>query len=328
DVYPFKYIIPEASKKSSSPKSESKDKERNKWDEYCEALRDLKTTWLTKLEPTEQSSTLYEELKVSHPDHLAIHVARLQSLESEKERLKEKKDVNKKTEKVEGTKEAEKVKEGEKEIDEKAVGSSEKGHGDGEKESRDEQKQKKIISLLRQIVTVADAVIKAVNQPSLLAFYGMKVDNRPDAAKIKGQMDKQKWSLLESLVRKGCALSELYIMLQDNQGHNESDELFSVLADAQLSPSLDEIDALMRDVLKFAEATDSKVIQFSILHALVLGHHGRALRFMQRQQSEDRLTRELEEKCLNSYRMLGWSHSVRHFEQSAPVRYPVSYHPF
>ncbi|XP_071441524.1 tripeptidyl-peptidase 2 [Hetaerina americana] len=334
DVYPFKYIIPEAPKKSASPKVDSKDKERTKWDEYCEALRDLKTTWLSKMELIQQSTALYEELKSSHPDHLAVHVARLQSLEAEKEKLKEKKkDSGKKgaNKASEGGKEAEKGKEGEKEIDEKASASSEKGsHGDdGEKEVGDDCKQEKIISILRQIVIVADAVIKAVNQPSLLAYYGMKVDNRPDASKIKGQMDKQKWSLLESLVRKGCALSELYSIFIENQGiNNESNELPSSISDSPTPVSLDEIDVLMRDVLKFADSTDSKVIQFSVWHAVVMGHHGRALRLLQRQVAEDGPTRKLEDKSLHSYQSLGWTHCIRHFEQSIPVRYPVSYHPF
>jgi hypothetical protein len=36
-----------------------------------------------------------------------------------------------------------------------------------------------------QLLAVADTVIAAVNMDKLLAYYGMKTDQRPDAAKIK-----------------------------------------------------------------------------------------------------------------------------------------------
>lgn len=50
DVYPFKYVLTEAPKKSSNTKSsDTKDKEKTKWDEYNEVIRDLRTSWLAKL---------------------------------------------------------------------------------------------------------------------------------------------------------------------------------------------------------------------------------------------------------------------------------------
>lgn len=38
---------------------------------------------------------------------------------------------------------------------------------------------------LQRIVDLADLVIKNTNTEALLAYYGLKTDNRPDAAKIK-----------------------------------------------------------------------------------------------------------------------------------------------
>lgn len=48
DMYNFKYILPDQSKKPSNG-SPGKDKDKTKADEYSEALRDLKTFWLSKL---------------------------------------------------------------------------------------------------------------------------------------------------------------------------------------------------------------------------------------------------------------------------------------
>lgn len=43
----------------------------------------------------------------------------------------------------------------------------------------------KTVTTLKRIVTLADAVINGTNVVALLAYYGLKTDNRPDASKIK-----------------------------------------------------------------------------------------------------------------------------------------------
>lgn len=43
----------------------------------------------------------------------------------------------------------------------------------------------KTLTTLKRIVSLADAVINGTNVNTLLAYYGLKTDNRPDAAKIK-----------------------------------------------------------------------------------------------------------------------------------------------
>lgn len=50
DSHIFKYILSEPAKKNNSPTIKSeKEKTMTKWDEYNEALRDLKCNWLAKL---------------------------------------------------------------------------------------------------------------------------------------------------------------------------------------------------------------------------------------------------------------------------------------
>jgi hypothetical protein len=49
-MYPFKYVLTEPPKKSSNTKSsDTKEKEKTKWDEFNEVIRDMKTSWLAKL---------------------------------------------------------------------------------------------------------------------------------------------------------------------------------------------------------------------------------------------------------------------------------------
>lgn len=105
-----------------------------------------------------------------------------------------------------------------------------------------------VVNFSSQILTIADVIIKAVDQDKLLAYYGLKNDQRPDAAKIKASMDKQRNCLLEALVKKGCALARLYV---NGKRKNDSDE--------DTKPLFDSVNNLWRDAQKFAEATDSKV---------------------------------------------------------------------
>ncbi|KAF4524231.1 hypothetical protein B566_EDAN012199 [Ephemera danica] len=304
DVYPFRYILPpEPPKKQAttgkSPTSSAtgtpppaptttcadtavngnkeKEKERSKWDDYQEALRDLRTNWLSKMagsraEVMSQSSTLYEELCAAYPEHLPVHVARLQCLDAT--------------------------------INERNGVASSSGNSNSSSSSSTLTASSKA-QLVTALLTVADTIISTVSQDKLLAFYGMKTDQRPDSAKIKTQMDKQKWALLEALARKGSTLCEIYLSQHDS-GTVESSETKSSAGSSDTSslptPTLEEIDALMKDILKFADNTDNK--------------------------QEERSNKEIEEKILRAMRGLKWTHVARHFELSMPVRFPHAYHPF
>lgn len=115
------------------------------------------------------------------------------------------------------------------------------------------------VALANQIITVADSVITNIDQDKLLAYYGLKNDQRPDAAKIKVTMEKQKNSLIEGLVKKGCALSRLYI--HGIKGA-EADGFFEHL--------LQSVSHHWQEVQKFAEPTDSKVKIISLLSIEIL----------------------------------------------------------
>ncbi|XP_078479066.1 tripeptidyl-peptidase 2-like, partial [Lampetra planeri] len=84
--FPFYYHLVAAPSKPKSGGRGDRDRPRDPSDEFYEALRDLKISWLGKLGVA--SSALYEELKVDFPAHLPLHLARLQQLDSaDKERV-------------------------------------------------------------------------------------------------------------------------------------------------------------------------------------------------------------------------------------------------
>lgn len=65
---------------------------------------------------------------------------------------------------------------------------------------------------LTRMLELSDLVIQGTNQEALLAYYGLKTDNRLDAAKIKTQMDKQKQLLLEAFVKKAVLMGKLHLI--------------------------------------------------------------------------------------------------------------------
>ncbi|XP_078694008.1 tripeptidyl-peptidase 2-like isoform X1 [Branchiostoma floridae x Branchiostoma belcheri] len=89
-TYPVHYVI---SAPPCKPKNGGKDKDKkddkDPQEEFNEALRDFKIQWMSKLD----SKAIYEELKELHPNHLPLHVGRLQALDNDKERLKQLDDI-------------------------------------------------------------------------------------------------------------------------------------------------------------------------------------------------------------------------------------------
>nr|CAH0110775.1 unnamed protein product [Daphnia galeata] len=252
-TYPFDYILVEPPKKANGNKTEKdNEKGKNAKEEMIESLRDLKITWLTKLgDSGTTSADMYEELRADFPEHIPIYIARLQALESEKERN------------------------------------------------------------LKAIVDTADLALKKINVSELLEFYGLKSDTRKDATKIKSRMDKNKSYLLEALCKKGLALCEMYQTAEN----------------LEESTILEDIKMIFNDVVKFVEPSDLKVIKFSIHAALVQKHHGKALRWVYK-QLEEKPTREVDEKMIELFAALKWSHCEDCFGRAIPLKYPSVFRPF
>ncbi|KAJ8975804.1 hypothetical protein NQ317_013735 [Molorchus minor] len=78
DSYPIKYILMDNNVKKNVSSNGNTDK--TKLEESNEAIRDLKTQWLSKLDVA-NAEKMYEELCKEYPDHILIHSAFLQVLD-------------------------------------------------------------------------------------------------------------------------------------------------------------------------------------------------------------------------------------------------------
>lgn len=212
DINTFQYIIPEGGvvKKSNGANNSAKDI-KSKSEEYKEGLRDFQCQMIGKFEG-EEAENLYEEVLLTNPGFVGTHLSLIQSIESSTNSN---------------------------DLKNQLPNSFSKQLRDSAFDVEDLKRK------LNRIVQLADLVIEGINVEALLAYYGMKNDNRPDAAKIKQQMEKQKQQLVDAYQKKAIAKGKLILMQQQ---------------EAKLQNSDEELDNVLIEMAKFVDVNDLKVI--------------------------------------------------------------------
>lgn len=267
DTYSFKYILSDLSCKKNSTNNKP---EKTKWEEYQDALRDLKTNWLAKMDKKEDSERLYDEVRKEFIAHTPIHTSMISSIEPESKRPYPG---------VEETKES--------------------------------------IEIARQILEIASIAIEGINQDELLAHFGIKSDHRVEASTIKVSMERLKNTLVEALCRKGAAASRLFL----SKGKSES-------GDSEANITLDSIDEIWLNVLKFIEPNDFKTLgYFGIWHSVAYKNYGRAFKYAIKLY-EEKPSKELEVFMIWTAGKLGWDFYAEHTARSTLVRFPPAYRLF
>lgn len=207
DTNTFTYIITEGPVVKKSNGNSPKET-KTKMEEYKEGLRNFKCDFITKLD-MDDAENLYKDVIATNASYLGAHLALIQNIESGNDMK-----VQLPSAFLKQIKEA----------------------------NIDELKTK-----LSKIVKLATQVIEGINQEVLLSYYGIKTDNRPDASKIKQQMDKQKSQLLEAYMKKAVACGKLFMI----KNHEQEESI----------PEPDnELDNLMVEMMKFVDFNDPKVL--------------------------------------------------------------------
>ncbi|XP_063705475.1 tripeptidyl-peptidase 2 [Culicoides brevitarsis] len=259
DTHHFEYILTEgpAVKKNGNNNNANKE-QKSKFDEYKETLRDFQIQQLAKLD-TENAEMLYQDLLKSFPTHLPIHMSMLNHLDT----------ANDLKTQLPWTWKHNLAKLNETDIE-------------------------TLTEKLTKIENLAKLVIEGTDQDALLKFYGMKSDQRPDAAKIKSQMDKQKQTFIDALIRKIVASTKLQILAQLNEVGGDEDLLNLDFAESYVA----ETQNLYTELGKFVDYNDQKVILFSLWHAFVFHHTGRQLKYLTKMYDDKPQREILEEQRL------------------------------
>lgn len=266
DVYPFKYILIDPVKKNTGAGSgKNTSNEKTKLEEFQEALRDVKTSWLSKLEIGSEADQLYKEILKTYPDHVGVYTAMMSNLEPDSKRLLPGQDLT------------------------------------------------SSLPLNAQLLEVTNAAVSSIDEKELLAFIGIKSDQRPDAAKIKTSMDRQKSVIIEALGRQGAALCRLFMANTEEKVGN-GDQV-----------TLQEIDDVWLHLLRFADLSDIKATSyFGLWHSAVHLHYGRLLKTALKLY-EEKPSKDIDECIVWALGKLNWNHASRLHSSNILVRHPASY---
>lgn len=299
DTYPFKYVIPEAPKKSSK----TSEKEKSLEEEYKEAIRDLKVSWVAKL-PGKASCELFKEIIDVDMKHIPVLQARLQALDAEKDRNSVLEEIvaiaNQLLELVDTVELL------------AAIGS--KGEKKDPIVNKNQEKQKSAVieALVKKGIALCDIYKNSQEsvEENLESTENISEEKKDDETEVsKKDIESIENCNGDDITKTECekTCKETFLSLKTN--------------------SLEHINKIYNELQKWMDMSDSKVARFSERHAITHKHYCRALKLIMKLQ-EEKPSLENEKKCIELYDKLGWEHCKIHFERSLLVRYPLHYHLF
>lgn len=323
DVVPFQYILLDAAPKkangtssgaiagpsststslsssttsssSSSSSTASKEATKSKFDEHKESLRDFLSNSIVKLEPT-NAEDIYKQLLKDYPEFSQAHMSMLQNVENNLS-VKVQHPFLLKAELL---------------------------------QRKDNNKSADVSNLERscqRIIELADLILKDINVDTLLTYYGLKVDFREDAAKIKVFMDKKKLLLIEAYVKKLVALGKLTV-ISAVRGTAAADASEGEPAVDTAQSIYEKMNATYIEASKVIDMGDSRVLAINIWHAYLNKHWGRFGKYLNKVY-EDKQQRDvlLELKTMFETE-LKWEHAAKFIDKQAVTTNPMSYRLF
>ncbi|XP_037509766.1 tripeptidyl-peptidase 2 [Rhipicephalus sanguineus] len=291
-LFPLVYHIGEMPKKNScaslSAKNSSEEKDLDQ--EFRDALRDLSITWLTKLQG-KSATSLFEDLKEKNAKHVPLLLARIQSLDTDKERSRYLSDIVALADEALAA------------IDTlellAALGTRTDKKDNNNNKQQEKQKAQTVEALTRKGAALCEIFL--MRQEAGRGSGDGQPASPPPAGSPQPATDSASSDAPQSTAA---------VTTTDDQG-----------------PTVADLNRVYAELLKWADPSDPKVAPFVEKHALALGHHGRAARVLLR-LLEDKPSQDLERRLLQVYHLLGWEHCSRHLERSLLVRYPPSYRLF
>lgn len=303
DSLSFQYILLDASPKKSNGSSSTaatatdgngKDgaATKSKFDEHKENLRDFLNNSIAKLEPV-NAEEVYKTLTKDYPDYCQAHMSMIQNLENNFS-IKVQQPFLLRKELL--------------------------------KEGKAEEAASLERSLLR-IVDLANLIVKGINLDELLCYYGLKnTDFRPDAAKVKTQMDKSKVLLIEAYVKKLVALGKLSVIAAVRaESAGEED----VVARAEAAATMKkQVNAMYIEASKVIDMSDSRVLSINIWHAYLNQHWGRFAKHLNKLYEEKQQKDVLLELKTMFGTELKWEHVTKYLDKLTVTANPQTYRLF
>ncbi|BFZ00765.1 hypothetical protein BsWGS_03804 [Bradybaena similaris] len=167
---------------------------------------------------------------------------------------------------------------------------------------------------LSEIIKIGTEGINLIDAEAVLAYFGMKLDTRPEAVAIKSDMEKKRQFLIDLLVKVGAAQAETVMLAQD-------------AGEVSSSVTMEQLNKTYLELCRWVDFADKQTFPFAWRYAVVMNQPGRALKIIWKQQ-EEKPSKDLEGKLLKLYQKLGWKHCIDYLTKTASIRYPEAYRPF
>lgn len=306
DSLPFQYVLLDASPKKSNGGSstavaatatDSKEPVKSKFDEYKENLRDFLNNSIAKLEPV-NAEEVYKTLTKDYPEYCQAHMSMIQNLEANAS-VKVQHPFLLRQELMR--------------VDAKA------------------EDMQSLERTCQRVIELANLILKGINLDELLCYYGLKADFRPDAAKMKVQMDKQKILLIEAYVKKLVAMGKLGVIAAV-RAEKEASELEvdgATTATAEAAAAMKkQVNAMYVDASKVIDMSDSRVLAINVWHAFINQHWGRFGKHLNKQYEDKQQKDVLLELKTMFETELKWEHATKFLDKFMVTANPQSYRLF
>lgn len=179
-----------------------------------------------------------------------------------------------------------------------------------------------------EAIKLSDRIISMIDVDKLVSYYAMKTDLSDEASKTKTEMDKIKAVLVNALMKKGSAIADLLYQFKESaletitEEDSKEKETYDVI---ELSAELDKV---YKELSKWAEPNDSKLLTITVRHAFNLKQYARALKAYLKLQEESGSSKKYDEMAIELANRLGWSLIATYFREKNIAKQPPNYEPF
>eukprot|EP00112_Aurelia_sp_Birch-Aquarium-sp1_P025902 Seg888.11 transcript_id=Seg888.11/GoldUCD/mRNA.D3Y31 product="Tripeptidyl-peptidase 2" protein_id=Seg888.11/GoldUCD/D3Y31 len=184
---------------------------------------------------------------------------------------------------------------------------------------------------LMEIIKVSDKVLSMIDRDQLTSYYAMKSDMSDDASKTKTEMDKKKGFLINALLKKGTAIADLIMASRDAADKIEvTQEEEQMPVDIfEKAYGITDLDETFQEFAKWVDTSDSKYHAFTIRHATVNGHYGRAFKALLKAQEDPQMSSKYYDNLsVQLADLLGWLPVSNYFKKMNILKHPPNFEPF
>lgn len=178
---------------------------------------------------------------------------------------------------------------------------------------------KKLENKYDKVIECASKIRNEINVDKLLSYFGAKTQLDEGQLQLKEKLEKQKSIFINATYKMGLALSDKILEAKKTNETGEAEEV---------NKNIEDMNQCYRELAKFLDGTDSKMLMLTVRHGLAHAHYGRVLKALLAYFDENGYTKEYFDIYSNVVEQLGCQHIVEYLKKWRLVRFPSAYELF